>query len=72
VSVAAGIKISKIESIIGKKKIVRLMPNAPCMVGEMAAAFTANSALKENEIQLCKLFLRFGKIFQVDESLRIL
>ncbi len=70
VSVAAGIKISKIESIIGKKKIVRLMPNAPCMVGEMAAAFTANSALKENEISTLQIiFETSGRSFQVDESL---
>ena len=41
VSIAAGIKIRFIENIIGKnKKIVRVMPNLNCAVGEMAAAFS--------------------------------
>src|SRR3989338_7821765 len=41
VSIAAGIKIQNIEKIIGKKRIIRVMPNVNCLVGEMAAVFAA-------------------------------
>ena len=41
VSIAAGIKINHIESILIKKRVIRLMPNINCLVGEMAAGFCA-------------------------------
>ena len=50
VSIAAGVKISSIEKIIGKnKKIVRVMPNISCIVGEMAAAYSFNKNISEED-----------------------
>ncbi len=49
VSIAAGIKISFIESIIGARKIIRVMPNTPCLVQEMAAGFAINKHLTTDE-----------------------
>jgi pyrroline-5-carboxylate reductase len=69
-SIAAGVKISQIETVIGKKKIVRVMPNAPCQVGEMAAGFTPNSNLTEQEISTIEIILgSAGKAFRLKEDL---
>ncbi|MBD3164047.1 pyrroline-5-carboxylate reductase [Candidatus Woesearchaeota archaeon] len=70
VSIAAGIKISKIESIIGKKKIVRVMPNTPCLVSEMAAGFAPNSEMEQQEIETIELILNAsGSAYRMKESL---
>jgi len=57
VSIAAGIKISTIEAKLGDRKIVRVMPNTPCLVGEMAAGFTPNKNLREEEITTIEIIL---------------
>ena len=70
VSIAAGIKIDFIESKIGDKKIVRVMPNTPCLVGEMAAGMSPNSQLNKTEAKKVKDILKSsGKVFQIEESL---
>ena len=69
VSIAAGVKIKTIEGIIGKKKIVRVMPNTPCLVGEMAAGFSPNKELLEQEIETIEIILKSsGKVVRIDES----
>ena len=42
ISIAAGIKISKIERTLGDVPIIRVMPNTPALVGEGASALFAN------------------------------
>ncbi len=43
ISVAAGVNISDIEKILGKDhKILRVMPNTPCLVGEGMSAICPN------------------------------
>jgi len=39
ISIAAGVKLKTMEDILPKSKIIRVMPNTPCFVGEMAAGF---------------------------------
>src|SRR3989344_4178789 len=41
VSIAAGIKLNHIESILKNKRAIRIMPNINCLVGEMAGGFSA-------------------------------
>ncbi len=69
VSIAAGIKLSKIEKYLSGKKLVRVMPNTPCLVGEMAGGF-ATKNLNENEKQTIKKILNAsGKAFELEEKL---
>src|SRR3989338_8024090 len=70
VSIAAGIKIRFIENIIGKnKKIVRVMPNLNCAVGEMAAAFSCNKNIGANEKKFIKNLLnKAGLALEVEEG----
>ena len=70
VSIAAGIKISRIESILGKKRIMRVMPNINCLVGEMAAGFSAGKyATKEDIKEVERLLNSAGTAYFVKEEL---
>ena len=50
VSIAAGIKIKNIEKILKGKRIIRVMPNVNCLVGEMAAVFAAGKYATKQDI----------------------
>src|SRR3989338_8309055 len=70
VSIAAGIKIKYIESILGKKRIIRVMPNINCLVGEMAAGFSAGKyATKEDIRNVEELLNSAGISFLIKEEL---
>lgn len=70
VSIAAGIKIKHIEGILGNKRIIRVMPNINCLVGEMAAGFSAGThATKENVKAVSKILGSAGMAFLLEENL---
>jgi pyrroline-5-carboxylate reductase len=70
VSIAAGVKIAKIEKIIGNRKIVRVMPNTACLVEEMAAGYSANKNLEEEEITTIEILLKTsGYAVRLEEGL---
>ncbi len=69
VSIAAGITINFIESILENAKIIRVMPNTPCLVGEMAAGFSCNKNITQDEKIIIKNLLNLGGIaFEVEEE----
>ncbi|MBA3706628.1 MAG: pyrroline-5-carboxylate reductase [Bacteroidetes bacterium] len=51
ISIMAGMKLSRIESILNQKSIVRAMPNSPAEVGMGMTAFTASKALSIEQIR---------------------
>ena len=57
VSIAAGIKTKHIESMLGKKRVIRVMPNINCLVGEMAAGFSAGKHATKYDIKNVKEIL---------------
>ncbi|WP_101772552.1 pyrroline-5-carboxylate reductase [Peptostreptococcus faecalis] len=71
VSIAAGISIEDIESVVGNdKKIIKVMPNTPAMVGEAMSAVSINKNISEDEKQIVMdIFKSLGKAELVDESL---
>lgn len=53
-----------------KAKIIRVMPNTPCLVGETAAAMCLGQHAGKAEADLLQhLFESVGRIFRVDEKL---
>ena len=70
ISIAAGITISKIEEVVGNdKKIIRVMPNTPCLVGEMAAGFSSNkNILKQESEDIQKLLNCAGEAVLLEEE----
>jgi len=70
VSIAAGFKISSIEKIIGKnRKIVRVMPNINCIVGEMAAGYSYNKNVEKSDKKIINNLLnKSGLALEVSEN----
>jgi len=70
ISIAAGIKLKKLELKLRNAKVIRVMPNTPCLVGEMAAGFSAGKNVTDKEIKIIEEVLNSaGKAFYLKEEL---
>ncbi len=70
VSIAAGIGLEQLESGLPRARVIRIMPNTPCLVGEMAGGFALGSRASEEDAQLLlRLTSNAGRIYQLDENL---
>jgi len=52
VSIVAGINLNYLESKLKGKKIIRVIPNTPCLVGEMAAGFSLGKNVKDEDVKI--------------------
>jgi len=70
VSIAAGITLDSLASWLpANSRIVRVMPNTPCMVGELAAGYSPNAACSDADAALVGSILgALGTAFKVKES----
>ena len=70
ISIAAGVKIENIESIIGSStKIIRAMPNTPASIMEGVTALSSNERVEETDIEKAKiLFGSVGKTAEIKEK----
>ena len=71
VSMAAGVSIGFIESFLGSdRKIIRIMPNTPAMVGEAMVAVCRNKNVDDKTFEeIFKIFESIGRAEEVDEEL---
>jgi pyrroline-5-carboxylate reductase len=71
VSIAAGITIARLEPALPKgQRIVRVMPNTPCLVGKGASGFALGShATKSDGKLVASLLSAVGVAFEVPEKL---
>lgn len=71
ISIAAGIRISQIESKLNYGvRVIRVMPNQPCLVGASASAFAlGKSAKPEDKDAVIRILQSVGISFQVEEKL---
>ncbi|EAR92117.2 pyrroline-5-carboxylate reductase (macronuclear) [Tetrahymena thermophila SB210] len=68
ISIAAGTKLETFYKLFGHKRIIRVMPNTPMMVGIGASAFSMGDQCKETDRDIClSIFSPVGKIHQVEE-----
>ena len=69
ISVAAGVNTKKIENIIGKIPVIRVMPNTPALVREgMSATAKGLYANEEHEKVVQNLLCSIGKVISVEEA----
>ncbi len=70
VSIAAGIPIGFIESRLPAGiRVIRVMPNTPCLIGASATVFAAGKHATNADGQLVSIiFNAVGKAFQLDEK----
>jgi pyrroline-5-carboxylate reductase len=70
ISIAAGVQIRRLEETLEKARVVRVMPNTPCLVGAMAAGYAFGSRIQPQDRDLVELLLgAAGYAAEVEESL---
>ncbi|GJP44418.1 hypothetical protein CLOM_g3826 [Closterium sp. NIES-68] len=71
VSIAAGVPLGKMQQWVGEDvRIVRVMPNTPCLVGATAAAMSLGARATEEDGALVKaMFGAVGEVYEVEERL---
>ena len=71
VSIAAGVTLAAFETGLGlERRIVRVMPNTPCLVGATAAGFALGSAATADDAVLVESMLQtVGVAMKVEEQL---
>lgn len=70
ISIAAGIKIEKLQKITTASRVIRVMPNTPALVGEAASAWCASKQVNDEDIKLINEILStIGTVCNIDEKL---
>ena len=68
VSIAAGVGLAKLTTWLGTERLVRVMPNTPCLVGKGASAFALGPGATEADAALVQqMMTSVGLAFQVQE-----
>jgi len=70
VSIAAGVKLARLEGALGPRaRVIRVMPNTPALVGAGAAALARGRAATDNDVALAKaIFEAVGIAIVLDEK----
>jgi pyrroline-5-carboxylate reductase len=70
VSIAAGVTLARMERALPRARLVRVIPNTPCLVGEMAAGYAFGSRVIPADKELVRGFLAAaGRAVEVEERL---
>jgi pyrroline-5-carboxylate reductase len=70
VSIAAGVSLRQLADGIGARRLVRVMPNTPCLVGASASAYTPGEGATAEDTALVERLLKaVGVAFRVPENL---
>ncbi|HOP47066.1 MAG TPA: pyrroline-5-carboxylate reductase [Desulfobacteraceae bacterium] len=71
ISIAAGITIEMIESLLGRNmSVIRVMPNTPALVQKGISALSAGGNVKPEDMRIAiKIFGAVGETVEVDESM---
>ena len=69
-SIVAGIRTIELERLTGTQRIIRMMPNRPCLIGMGACGMSANSAVSLSDRQTLKTMLEpMAVVVEVSETL---
>jgi pyrroline-5-carboxylate reductase len=70
ISIAAGVSLSRLaEELATETRLVRVMPNTPCLIGQGASCYSRGaSATAEDADLVDQLLNSVGKAFEVDEK----
>ena len=70
VSIAAGVSLATLEAGLPGRRVLRVMPNTPSLVGQGAAAFARGSRATDDDAAMCReLLAAVGTVDEVPESL---
>lgn len=70
ISIAAGVPLSTLATALPKARLVRVMPNTPCLVGQSASGYCLGPRTTPADGQLvAQLLTAVGRAYAVDEKL---
>jgi pyrroline-5-carboxylate reductase len=71
VSIAAGVTLKQLDAGLGpRRRLVRVMPNTPCLVGASASGYSPGEAATADDVALVdRLLNAVGKAFRLPEHL---
>jgi pyrroline-5-carboxylate reductase len=70
ISIAAGIKIAKLQELTKASRVIRVMPNTPALVGEAASAWCASKQVNDADTALInKILDSIGTVCSINEKL---
>jgi len=70
ISIAAGINLATLNAALTEARLVRVMPNTPCLIGQSASGYCLGPRTTPGDAQLVGHLLgAVGKAFAVDEKL---
>jgi pyrroline-5-carboxylate reductase len=70
ISIAAGVKLATLAAALPKARLVRVMPNTPCLVGQSASGYCLGpGATAADRDLVAQLLGAVGVAFEVDEKL---
>lgn len=68
-SIMAGVRMEKIQEMLGVNKIIRAMPNLPAQIGQGMTVFTASDEVTRVELAMVQnLLATTGKAFYVEQE----
>ena len=71
VSIVAGIPIATLAHWLGTERVIRVMPNTPCLVGQGVAAISRGPGVPDSALERAQALLAtVGSVHPVDEHLR--
>ncbi len=69
ISVVAGVTLDRLSRQLGTTRIVRVMPNTPCLIGQGISALAAHQDVSESDTQTARQLLEtVGQVVSVTES----
>ncbi|MFH1614230.1 MAG: pyrroline-5-carboxylate reductase [Planctomycetota bacterium] len=68
ISIAAGITTGRIRQVLGKRAVIRVMPNMPALAGEGASALFATDEAAGDIERAAKLFSSVGKAAAIEDE----
>lgn len=69
ISIAAGVTLATLEKMLPGKRVIRVMPNTPCLVGQCSAAFALGSMANDNDRKIAHtVFGSVGLAMEVQEK----
>ena len=70
VSIVAGLTTDSLGALLGSRRIIRVMPNTPCLVGQGVSAWCATPEVPAaDRHEIVRLLTSVGHVHEVDESL---
>ena len=69
ISIMAGVTVSRVQELTRLNRVVRVMPNTPCLVGEGASGIAAGESVDAEDVRCVSEMLKsVGKVVEVAEE----